>query len=276
MSVTAPRGFVACGVHAGIRNAHLDLAVVRSLQPAVGAAMFTRNRVLAAPLIVSRRPISPRLSRRRSSSTWASRTRQPARAESRTHSRPRPRLPSSSTSSESRCSCSLTGVIGPALPMEKMTTGLAAAMPQLSEEGGHIAAEAILTTDTKPKEAVVARDGFVVGGMAKGAGMIHPALATMLAVLTTDYPLESGEARRVPHGPRSRRDLQPDLRRRRLLDQRRGHPARERRERLRARRRELRGRGARGLRRPRRAARLRCRGRHRADRDRGRGSRDAG
>ncbi len=87
-----------------------------------------------------------------------------------------------------------TGVIGPSLPMEKLTAGLAEAVPVLSEDGGHAAAEAILTTDTKPKEAVVARDGFVVGGMAKGAGMIHPALATMLAVLTTDYPLDPAEA----------------------------------------------------------------------------------
>ena len=56
------------------------------------------------------------------------------------------------------------------------------------------AAEAILTTDTYAKEAVVSRGGFAVGGMAKGAGMIHPCLATMLAVVTTDYPLEAGEA----------------------------------------------------------------------------------
>ncbi len=87
-----------------------------------------------------------------------------------------------------------TGVIGVPLPLDKVTAGLAAAVQALSPEGGAQAAVAIMTTDTKPKQAVVARDGFVVGGMAKGAGMIHPALGTMLAVVTTDYPLLPGEA----------------------------------------------------------------------------------
>jgi glutamate N-acetyltransferase/amino-acid N-acetyltransferase len=87
-----------------------------------------------------------------------------------------------------------TGVIGALLPLEKVTAGLAEAVPALSPRGGADAATAIMTTDTRPKTAIVARDGFVVGGMAKGAGMIHPALATMLAVVTTDYPLAAGEA----------------------------------------------------------------------------------
>ena len=86
-----------------------------------------------------------------------------------------------------------TGVIGVPLPLEKITAGLARAVPALSAAGGQDAAAAIMTTDTRPKQALVARDGFVIGGMAKGAGMIHPALATMLAVFTTDYPLAAGE-----------------------------------------------------------------------------------
>jgi glutamate N-acetyltransferase/amino-acid N-acetyltransferase len=64
----------------------------------------------------------------------------------------------------------------------------------LSTDGGADAAAAIMTTDTRPKEAEAAGPGFAVGGMAKGSGMIHPNLATMLAVVTTDYPLEPGEA----------------------------------------------------------------------------------
>src|SRR5581483_7221783 len=80
------------------------------------------------------------------------------------------------------------------LPMDRLLPGVEAAVAALSADGGHAAAEAIMTTDTKAKETVVERDGFVVGGMAKGAGMIHPDLATMLAVLTTDYPLDPGEA----------------------------------------------------------------------------------
>jgi glutamate N-acetyltransferase/amino-acid N-acetyltransferase len=85
-------------------------------------------------------------------------------------------------------------VIGARLPMEKVLAGVRAASGALSPDGGGVAANAILTTDSGPKVAAVSRDGFTIGGMAKGAGMIHPCLATMLAVVTTDYPLEPGEA----------------------------------------------------------------------------------
>jgi glutamate N-acetyltransferase/amino-acid N-acetyltransferase len=87
-----------------------------------------------------------------------------------------------------------TGVIGAPLPLEQVLPGLAGAAAALSPAGGGAAAEAILTTDTHAKEAVTRGHGFVVGGMAKGSGMIHPNLATMLAVVTTDYPLDPGEA----------------------------------------------------------------------------------
>jgi glutamate N-acetyltransferase/amino-acid N-acetyltransferase len=87
-----------------------------------------------------------------------------------------------------------TGVIGKPLPLDKVLGGVGEAALRLSRCGGATAAEAIMTTDTRPKEALSRGDGFVVGGMAKGSGMIHPNLATMLAVVTTDYPLEPGEA----------------------------------------------------------------------------------
>src|SRR5947207_15179958 len=87
-----------------------------------------------------------------------------------------------------------TGVIGAPLPLDLVRAGLVDASAALSGDGGADAAEAILTTDTKPKTAAASGPGFVVGGMAKGSGMIHPNLATMLAVVTTDYPLEDGEA----------------------------------------------------------------------------------
>jgi len=87
-----------------------------------------------------------------------------------------------------------TGVIGPRLPMAKVLAGVDAAAAALSPAGDAEAAEAILTTDAGPKLATARGDGFVVGGMAKGAGMIHPSLATMLAVVTTDFPLAPGEA----------------------------------------------------------------------------------
>jgi glutamate N-acetyltransferase/amino-acid N-acetyltransferase len=87
-----------------------------------------------------------------------------------------------------------TGVIGAPLPMGNVLAGLASATAALAPEGGDAAAGAILTTDTRSKQAIARGPGFAVGGMAKGAGMIHPHLATMLAVVTTDYPLEPGEA----------------------------------------------------------------------------------
>jgi glutamate N-acetyltransferase/amino-acid N-acetyltransferase len=87
-----------------------------------------------------------------------------------------------------------TGVIGVTLPLDKLLPGLAEAAAALSPDGGAAAAEAILTTDTRPKQAIAHGPGFTVAGMAKGSGMIHPNLATMLAVVTTDYALEPGDA----------------------------------------------------------------------------------
>ena len=84
-------------------------------------------------------------------------------------------------------------MIGVPLPLDRVLAGVREASAALAPDGGEGAATAILTTDRWPKQAAVEGDGFVVGGMAKGAGMIHPRLATMLAVVTTDYPLEPGE-----------------------------------------------------------------------------------
>ena len=86
-----------------------------------------------------------------------------------------------------------TGVIGVPLPMDRVLAGVQAASARSIPDGGDAAAAAILTTDRGPSKPRSRGDGFVVGGMAKGAGMIHPRLATMLAVVTTDYPLEPGE-----------------------------------------------------------------------------------
>src|SRR5438046_1177235 len=79
------------------------------------------------------------------------------------------------------------------LALDKVLAGLRPAAAQLSADGGSAAAEAIMTTDVAPKQSAVEGDGFTVGGMAKGAGMIHPLLATMLVVITTDYPLAAHE-----------------------------------------------------------------------------------
>ena len=190
-AVTAARGFAAGAVHAGIRKSRLDLAVVRSLVPAVGAGMFTANRVQAAPVTVSKAHLAqaePQAVVINSGIANAATGRQGE-------------LDALATAAETASLLGIdpeqvlvlsTGVIGAKLPMPKLLAGLG--QIEVSPDGGGEAAEAILTTDTVAKQAVVRRGGFTVGGMAKGAGMIHPYLATMLAVVTTDYPLAADEA----------------------------------------------------------------------------------
>jgi glutamate N-acetyltransferase/amino-acid N-acetyltransferase len=193
MSVTAPKGFVAAGIHAGIRRSSPDLALVRSTAPAVGAAMFTRNRVQAAPLVVSRTHLAEAAPQAVVINSGVANAATGTRGE----------LDALATASEAARLLELqaeevlvlsTGVIGVRLPLDRVLAGLKHVVPALSPNGGSDAAHAIMTTDTAPKEAAAARDGFAVGGMAKGAGMIHPSLATMLAVVTTDYPLDADEA----------------------------------------------------------------------------------
>jgi glutamate N-acetyltransferase / amino-acid N-acetyltransferase len=190
-AVTQPKGFAAGAVHAGIRKAKLDLAVVRSTVPAVGAAMFTANRIQAAPVLVSKAHLAQTEPQAVVVNSGVANAATGKQGE----------LDALATAAETAALLGLepeqvlvlsTGVIGVKLPMSKLVVGLHEI--ELKEDGGAEVAEAILTTDTHAKEAVVSRGGFTVGGMAKGAGMIHPVLATMLAVVTTDYPLREGEA----------------------------------------------------------------------------------
>ena len=194
MSVTAAKGFVAGGVHCGIRKGgKRDLALVRSLVPATGAAMFTTNRFLAAPVVVSREHLElaqPQAVVANSGVANAA-TGERGVADARATAVETARLLGIEPEEVIVLS---TGVIGAPLPLEKVISGVQKAALHLSRWGGATAAEAIMTTDTRPKEAIAEGTGFVVGGMSKGSGMIHPNLATMLAVVTTDYPLEPGEA----------------------------------------------------------------------------------
>lgn len=193
MSVTAAQGFEASGVQAGIRRSGLDLALVRSTAPAVGAAVWTTNRVLAAPVLVSQRHLALAEPQAvvvnagvANAATGAAGLADAERTAVETAQalglRPEQVVVLS------------TGVIGVPLPIDRVVGGVREAAGSLASDGGDAAASAILTTDRGPKTASVHADGFVVGGMAKGAGMIHPRLATMLAVVTTDYPLGPGEA----------------------------------------------------------------------------------
>jgi len=192
MSVTAAAGFTAAGVSAGIRpSGKPDLALVRSVAPTVGCAMWTRNRVQAAPVTVSRRHLElaePRAVIVNAGVANAA-TGVPGERDARATAE---RVAALLGIRPEEVVVLSTGVIGPRLPMEKLFPGVDAAAAALSVDGGAAAAEAILTTDKGPKTAVATGKGFTVGGMAKGAGMIHPSLATMLSVVTTDFPLASG------------------------------------------------------------------------------------
>ena len=192
MSVTAARGFEAAGVHCGLRRAKLDLALVRSTSPAVGAAMFTANRVQAAPVLVSREHLEaaqPQAVVANSGNANAA-TGEVGVADARATAAEAARLLGLEPEQVLVLS---TGVIGQRLAIDKLLPGLSDAADALDGDGGYAASRAIMTTDTRPKVASAAGDGFTVGGIAKGSGMIHPQLATMLAILTTDYPLEPGE-----------------------------------------------------------------------------------
>jgi glutamate N-acetyltransferase/amino-acid N-acetyltransferase len=193
VSVTAAAGFVASGVHARIRREKKDLAIVRSLPRATGAAMWTQNRVQAAPVLVSKAHLELAQPQAVVINSGVANALTGERGE----------LDALCTAAEAARLLDLdaeevlvlsTGVIGAPLPLDRVRSGLVDAAAALSVEGGADAADAILTTDTHPKTAVAHGPGFTVGGMAKGSGMIHPDLATMLAVVTTDYPLPEGEA----------------------------------------------------------------------------------
>ena len=193
MSVTAPQGFVAAGVHAGIRRERPDVALLRSTEPAVGAAMWTVNHVLAAPVIVSKRHLE--LAEPQAVVVNAGVANAATGPEGVAGAEATAAVVADALGLEPEQIIVLsTGVIGVPLPLELLLPGVRSAAAGLASAGGDAAAAAILTTDSGPKTAVAEGDGFTVGGMAKGAGMIHPCLATMLAVLTTDYPLEPGES----------------------------------------------------------------------------------
>jgi glutamate N-acetyltransferase/amino-acid N-acetyltransferase len=193
MSITAPLGFVASGVHAHIRKEKRDLAIVRSVPVATGAAMWTQNRVLAAPVVVSKRHLETAQPQAVVINSGIANAATGAQGEADAIATAE-RAAGLLGLAPAQVLVLSTGVIGAPMPMDRVLAGVDAAAAALSPHGGDEAAEAILTTDTHAKTAVAHGDRFTVGGMAKGSGMIHPNLATMLALVTTDYPLEPGEA----------------------------------------------------------------------------------
>ena len=187
MSVTAPLGFRAAGVAAGLRTSGvLDVALVVNDGPSHAAAgVFTANRVKAAPVLWSQQVLADgRVDAVVLNSGGANACTGPAGFQD-THATAEWAAGLLQLSSTDVAVCS-TGLIGERLAIDELLGGIDAAVPLLSPAGADEAARAIMTTDTRPKQSVVAADGFTVGGMAKGAGMLAPGLATMLAVLTTD------------------------------------------------------------------------------------------
>jgi len=192
--ITSPRGFRAAGVAAGIKGDKRDMALVVSDTPAVMAGVFTTNRVAAAPVQLCRERLAARQARaivvnsgNANACTGADGMRDARRMTQITADLLKVEEPAVFV-------CS-TGTIGRPLPMDKIEAGIRLAVEALSPTGGTDAATAIMTTDTKPKQVAVTMeiDGkpVILGGMAKGAGMIHPNMATLLVFLTTDAVVEA-------------------------------------------------------------------------------------
>ena len=194
MSVTAAEGFVAAGLAAGIKPERRDIALLASDdgRPVPTAAVFTTNKFRAPPVDAC----IERLAAGMRPEWWSIRGNANAGPAPRAAPTPkrcaRRRRTTVGCASGAMLVCS-TGLIGYRLPMRKILGAIPALGAALSRDGGRDAAKGILTTDTRPKEAVVRGDGFTVGGMAKGCGMLAPNMATMLAFLTTDAALSPGE-----------------------------------------------------------------------------------
>ncbi len=193
MSVTTPRGFRAAGVVAGLKaSGRPDVALVVNDGPDHhAAAVFTSNRVQAAPVTWSRQVVADGRVDAVVLNSGGANACTGAPGLQDTHRTAEHAADVLGVAAGDVVVCS-TGLIGERLPMDRLLAGVDAAAARLASAGGPEAAEAIMTTDTVPKNAHAARAGWSVGGMAKGAGMLAPALATMLVVVTTDALADPG------------------------------------------------------------------------------------
>ena len=194
MSVTAARGFTAAGVEAGLKSSGgLDVAIVINQGPlASAAAVFTSNRAKANPIIWSQQVIGDGVVSAIVLNSGGANCFTGATGFQNTHATAETAASSLGVSASDILVCS-TGLIGLQLDRAKILPAVEAAAAAASTDGGLDAATAILTTDSHPKTATIQADGWSVGGMAKGAGMLAPGLATMLVVLTTDAVLDAAE-----------------------------------------------------------------------------------
>jgi glutamate N-acetyltransferase/amino-acid N-acetyltransferase len=200
MSVTAAQGFVAAGVKAGLKaSGNHDVALVVNQGPIFTAAgVFTSNRFKAAPVLWSQQVLlDQELRAVVLNSGGANACTGPEGFADTHHTAEYVASALSALGSDVGAGeiavCS-TGLIGERLPMDKIRFGIDAATGELALDGGANAALAIMTTDSVPKKSEVVGAGYVIGGMAKGAGMLAPALATMLVVITTDAVIDAEAA----------------------------------------------------------------------------------
>jgi glutamate N-acetyltransferase/amino-acid N-acetyltransferase len=193
VSITAPAGFAATGVAAGLKSTGArDVAVVRNLGPLQNAAaVFTSNRCKANPVLWSERAVADGVVSAVVLNSGGANCYTGSEGFQTSHATAEAAAESLGISAGDVLICS-TGLIGEQLNRHALLDGVARATSALTADGdgGLAAAEAIMTTDTHAKQALVSGDGWSIGGMAKGAGMLAPGLATMLVVLTTDAVLE--------------------------------------------------------------------------------------
>lgn len=199
MSVTTAKGFVAMGLSCGLKDsAALDLALVATADGVAtsAAGVFTDNKMTAAPVLTSRRHLE------RTDGRAAAIVINSGNANAATGALGEVNAQAMCAAVADSLGCDphevlvcSTGLIGIPLPIDKIVATVPQLLAERSRIGGEIAAEAILTTDTRRKEVVVevAGSSAIVGGMAKGAAMLAPSMATMLAVLTTDAEVEPDE-----------------------------------------------------------------------------------
>ncbi|NEC10730.1 bifunctional glutamate N-acetyltransferase/amino-acid acetyltransferase ArgJ [Streptomyces sp. SID8014] len=201
MSVTAAQGFTAAGIAAGIKaNGNPDLALVVNTGPRRSAAgVFTANRVKAAPVLWSQQVVKDGQVAAVVLNSGGANACTGPRGFQDTHATAE-KVAEVLGEGAGDIAVASTGLIGELLPMDKLLPGVETAAAALSAHGGEKAAIAIKTTDTVHKTAVATGDGWTVGGMAKGAGMLAPSLATMLVVLTTDADLDSDTLDRALRG----------------------------------------------------------------------------
>ncbi len=198
MTVTTPRGFRAAGVAAGLKSSGKpDVALVVNDGPSdVAAAVFTTNRCKANPVLWSEQVMADRSARAVVLNSGGANCYTGPAGFQTTHASAELVAQRLGFGAIDVVVCS-TGLIGETLDRDALNAGIEAAAAKLSAEGGASAAEAIMTTDTHSKQVVREGRGYTIGGMAKGAGMLAPALATMLVVVTTDAAIDAETADRA-------------------------------------------------------------------------------